>query len=112
MLHIYMNIHPGSWRLNHVSVGQSSGRGPLSSDVRLPPFSLPSPANLDPVGSHVYSVSSSAHTEPDEPKPVSGASGTKPCPRSDTGPNRESTERLSSDKRDSPHAIADLADAL
>ncbi|KAJ6183839.1 hypothetical protein N7519_005140 [Penicillium mononematosum] len=49
---------------------------------------------------------------PDEPIPVSGASGTKPCPRSDTGRNRESIERSSSDKRGSLHAIADLAGAL
>ncbi|KAJ5604229.1 hypothetical protein N7537_007185 [Penicillium hordei] len=52
------------------------------------------------------------YTEDNEPKPASGVSGTKPYPRSDTEPNRESTERLSSDKRDSLHAIADLADAL
>ncbi|KAJ5506889.1 hypothetical protein N7453_005846 [Penicillium expansum] len=81
---------------------------------RRPPTTLsPSfPANLDPADSRIYSVLSLAQKQLDEPNPIFGASGTRPCPRSDTGPNRESTERLSSDKRDSLHAIGDLADAL
>lgn len=107
-----ITYHTRPWRLNHVSVGQSPGRGLLSSNARLPLSSLPSPASLDPADSRVYSVCSLAHAQPDKPIPVSGASGTKPCPRSDTGRNRESIERSSSDKRDLLHAIADLAGAL
>jgi hypothetical protein len=100
-------LHTRSWRPNHVSVGQPSGQGPHSLDARPPLFSLPFLANHDPANSHLYSVSSSVRTQPDEPKFVFGASDTRRSPRFDTGPNRGSTERSLNDKRDSLHAIPD-----